>query len=65
MTASAQQVLTSFDALSESERHVVAAEILRRVPMFEYRPLDDETMTQLADDLFLALDKQEEAGERP
>jgi hypothetical protein len=64
MTASVQYVLTWFDALSEPERQVVAAEILRRVPTFDFSQVDDETLSHLADDLFLTLDQQEAASEQ-
>jgi hypothetical protein len=58
MTASVKQVLDSFDALPESDKHEAAVEILRRVGG-EKADLSDAELAAIADDLFSALDDEE------
>jgi hypothetical protein len=63
VTAAVQALLESFDALTESERHEAAAELLRRVaPAAE---LPDEALVAAADEVFRGLDAQEAADARP
>jgi hypothetical protein len=59
MTLSAQQIIDSFDRLSEPEKEKVAYEILRRSVHLEIPPLTDEELTVAAEDLFIALDARE------
>ncbi len=59
MTASARLLLDAFEGLPEPDRHVIAAEILRRTLQDDPPPLDDEALSLAAEDLFLALDARE------
>jgi hypothetical protein len=62
MTAPVQQILDSFDALPEAERHQAAVEILRRVT--GEKDMSEDALTGLADELFCTLD-DEETGHAP
>ena len=61
MTQAVQQLLAKFDSLSKEEQHVAAVEVLRRAAADELGSLTDEALVELADALFVELDKQEEA----
>jgi len=63
MTANVRELLHSFDQLAEPEKREAAAEILRRALQIELPPLDDATLVECADELFLNLDQREAAGE--
>jgi hypothetical protein len=63
MTATVQQLLDSFDALSDTDKHQAAIEILRRVGGAE-GDLPETALAEAADELFRALDA-EEAGHAP
>lgn len=63
MTVPVQQLLDTFDALPEADKHAAAVEILRRYAMPE-EDLPDGALVQVADELFVALD-EEEAGPAP
>jgi hypothetical protein len=56
MSATVLEVLASFDALPDSDKQVVAAEILRRTPSGD---LSTTTLDALADELFATLDDEE------
>ena len=62
MTASAEQVLTSFDDLPEAEQKQVASESLRRAAGLDLRRLSDEELVLNAEEVFLELDRREQAG---
>jgi hypothetical protein len=64
MTASVQKLLDSFEALSESDKHQAAVEILRRFTGSVEGDLSDSALVEVADELFRALDA-EEAGHAP
>ena len=59
MTQAVQQLLASFDSLSKEEQHVAAIEVMRRAAPIETEPLSDEALVQLADALFVELDREE------
>ncbi len=59
MTIVAQEILNTFDSLPDSERLEIALEILRRLVHFDFPPLTDEDLVLNAEELFLALDRQE------
>jgi hypothetical protein len=61
MTATARQLLDSFDALPDAEKHQVAVEILRRVTVAVEGDLPESALVEVADELFRTLDA-EEAG---
>jgi hypothetical protein len=64
MTAAAQQLLNSFDALPEAEKHHVAIEILRRYAGAVEGDVPQSALVEAADELFRTLD-EEEAGHAP
>ena len=59
MTDAVQELLDSFDDLSESEKHEAAAEILRRVLPSVPSELPEEALIAAAEELFLELDARE------
>jgi hypothetical protein len=61
MTSAVQQLLDSFDALPEADKHQVAVEILRRVSAPVEGDLPESSLVEAADELFRGLDG-EEAG---
>ena len=61
MTTAVHQLLESFDALSETDKHQAAVEILRRVPLVGEGDMPESALVEAADELFRALDA-EEAG---
>jgi len=56
-----QQLLASFDALPEADKHRAAVEILRRVSAVGAEDVPESALVEAADELFRALDA-EEAG---
>ncbi len=64
MNATVQEVLESFDALSEDDKHRAAVEILRRVSSDAAGDIPESALVEAADELFRALDA-EEAGNAP
>lgn len=63
MTAAVQQLVSSFDALSEEEKQEAVAELLRRISRLELEPLSEEALLAIADELFVELDDCETARE--
>jgi hypothetical protein len=61
MTAPVRQLLESFDALSDADKHQAAVEILRRFASHAEGALPEQALVEAADELFRALDA-EEAG---
>ena len=59
MATAAQQLLYTFDLLSETEKQTVVCELLRRVRDFDFPPLSDEELVAHAEALFLDLDREE------
>ena len=59
MTASVQELLITFDSLTEPERLEIVSEILKRFTRLDFPPLSDEDLVWNAEELFLELDKQE------
>jgi hypothetical protein len=64
MNTTVQQLLESFDALSEADKQQVAVEILRRVAAGIEGDVPESALVEAADELFRALDA-EEAGHAP
>ncbi len=64
MTAPVRQLLDSFDALSDADKHQAAVEILRRYAAAAEGDLSEAALVEAADELFRALDA-EEAGDAP
>jgi hypothetical protein len=53
------QVLESFDALPDADKHGAAVEILKRVSMVTQGDVPDSVLIETADELFCALDAEE------
>jgi hypothetical protein len=64
MTALAQEILSQFDSLPNSEQVEIALEILRRFVNFDFPPLTDEDLALNAEELFLDFDQQEATYEQ-
>ena len=62
VTAPVQQILDSFDALPDADKHQAAVEILRRVT--GEKDMAEDALVELADELFCTLD-EEESGHAP
>lgn len=58
MPTAVQQVLDSYDALPDADKHLAAIEILRRYLPAE-GDLPESTLIQSAEELFLTLDAEE------
>lgn len=59
MTAIVQELLYTFDRLTNSEKLELASEILKRLTHLDFPPLSDEDLVLNAEELFLELDKRE------
>jgi len=59
MTAIVQELLDSFDRLTDSERLDLLLEILKRTIHLDFPPLSDEDLVLNAEGIFLELDDQE------
>jgi hypothetical protein len=64
MTRSVQELLDRFDRLAEAEKHEAASEILQRVRRLDLDPITDDDLILSAEEVFLELDRHEEANER-
>ncbi len=59
MTQTVENLLVYFEKLSESEKRDLAIEVVRRTEIFGSPDISDDEQTLLAEDLFLALDREE------
>jgi len=64
MTRSVQELLDRFDRLAEAEKHEAASEILQRVRRLDLDPISDDDLILSPEEMFLDLDRREEANER-
>lgn len=64
MSATVEDVLETFDHLSEEEKRTVVSEIIRRMSARDLPALTDEDLVLNAEALFLELDERESASER-
>ena len=62
MKNSVETLLETFERLPEDAKLEVAAEILKRSARFKLPPLDEAVLLQVADHVFLELDKTESDG---
>lgn len=60
MTATAENIISIFDSLSEREKREVATVILHRTLELDLPPFSDEELVLNAEQLFLELDRAEE-----
>ena len=63
MRISIEEILHSFDRLSEAEKRELAIEIIRRTLEFDLPPLTDEALVLNAEALFLELDERESVND--
>jgi hypothetical protein len=61
MTRSVEDLLDTFDRLPDDEKREAASEILRRIRRLEFGPISDNELIVSAEELFLDLDRREEA----
>jgi hypothetical protein len=59
MTALVQELLNTFDRLTDSERLELVLEIFKRTIDLDFPPLSDEDLVLNAEALFLELDEEE------
>jgi hypothetical protein len=59
MTALVQELLNTFDRLTDSERLELVLEILKRTIDLDFPPLSDEDLVLNAEALFRELDEEE------
>jgi hypothetical protein len=65
MTTAVQQLLNSFDALTDAEKQEAAVEVLRRLQQSVPADLPEEALVAAAEELFLDLDARESADAQP
>jgi uncharacterized protein YbjT (DUF2867 family) len=63
MTALVQELLNTFDRLTDSERLDLVSEVLKRTVYLDFPPLSDEDLALNAEGLFLELDEYEAVNE--
>ena len=59
MTALVQELLNTFDRLTDSERLELVLEIFKRTIDLDFPPLSDQDLVLNAEALFLELDEEE------
>lgn len=59
MTAATKVLLNSFERLSRDEQCEITVEILRRTTQFDLPALTDDMLVACAEDVFLALDRED------
>lgn len=59
MRNSVAELLDSFDRLSEDAKREIASEIMKRSAKLDLPPLSDDSLVEIADSVFLTLDKEE------
>jgi len=64
MTTAVRQLLDTFAALPEPQKHELASEILRWSARSDHPVLTDDELLGAADGVFVALDRQEERDEK-
>ena len=62
MTGAVQELLNTFDALTNAEKQEVAAQLLRRVVQGESGDIPEDSLVAAAAELFLELDARESAN---
>ena len=61
MSATIESLLDSFYTLPEEQKHLLASEILRWSRQADHPPLHDEELAVAADEIFCALDQDEQS----
>ena len=63
MSMATEEMLNSFNHLSEAEKREVASEIIRRTSTMNFPPLTDDELILNAEALFLELDQREASND--
>lgn len=63
MTQTVENLLISFEKLTQAEKHDLAIEVVRRTDIFGAPDLSDDELAMAAEDLFLELDREEAEAE--
>jgi hypothetical protein len=63
MTRSVEELLNTFEKLSEAEKRELASEIIKRSLTLDLPELSDDSLVAAADQIFLRLDKEESIHE--
>ncbi|MEQ8850069.1 hypothetical protein [Botrimarina sp.] len=61
MSHEAQDFIAGFDSLPAPSQHEVAVSILRRFQFADTPATGDEELVQIADEVFLAMDRDEQS----
>lgn len=59
MTFAVEEILKTFDQLTDLEQLDIASKVLQRVIHLDFPPLSDEDLILNAESIFLELDQQE------
>jgi hypothetical protein len=59
MTQTVENLLVYFEKLTAAEKYDLAVEVVRRIDIFGAPEFSDDELALAADDLFLALDREE------
>lgn len=62
MNVQVKELLHSFEDLPQGDQRIFAFEILRRTISFDLPPLEDDDLVSQAEELFLALEREEAAN---
>ena len=62
MTTAAQNLIQSFEVLTEQDQREVLIELLRWPIEVDYQPLSDDDLRHSADQIFLEYDEREAQG---
>jgi hypothetical protein len=65
MTQAVQQIIETFESLTEAEKQQAATELLRRTLDLAPAEIPDEALVEAADELFRELDAREVADAHP
>jgi hypothetical protein len=65
MTQAVRSWIETFETLSEAERREAVVELLRRAGGSDLAELEDETLVEAAESVFLELDAREDADAQP
>jgi hypothetical protein len=63
MTVAVEEILKTFDQLTDLEQLDLAIKVLQRVTNLDFPPLSDEDLVLNAESIFLDLDQQESSYE--
>lgn len=65
MTAEVQELIESFNRLSEADKKVIVVEVLRQTTYSETPSISDEELVLNAEELFLEIDMRENEDAKP